>query len=155
MLVAAGLLAALVTVALAFLWQERRRPPEDAVIYGVEDAIAFVRGRLRPQTAARLRPEDVRRILAWEMRYVQDPDLRQGETVVVGGLEAAQYAQERAVAEGHPYDGDVIIEVLDLQAEYLAALGAVGDPVGGVEVQQVIDRWADRNSPGDQEETSR
>ena len=73
---------------------------------------------------------------------MQDPDLRpDDEVVVVGGLEAAEYAQRRAVAEGHPYDGEMIIEVLDLQAGYLVAIGAVGDAVGPDETQRVIDRW--------------
>jgi hypothetical protein len=142
-IVAAGLAAALIVIALAFLWQERRTRPEPVVVYGVEDAIDWVMPHLSPATASRLGRDDVRRILAWEMRYVQDPDLRSADdVVVVGGLEAAEYTQRRAVAEGHPYDGDMIIEVLDLKAGYLAAIGAVGDPVGAEETRRVIDRWA-------------
>jgi hypothetical protein len=142
-IVAVGLAAALFGIALAFLWQERRNRPEPVVVYGVEDAIDWVMAHLSPAAAARLGRDDVRRILAWEMRYVQDPDLRPAEeVVVVGGLEAAEYAQRRAVAEGHPYDGDMIIEVLDLKAGYLAAIGAVGDPVGAEDTRRVIDRWA-------------
>ena len=46
-----------------------------------------------------------------------------------GGEAAAAYAQERALAEGHAYGPEQIYAVLDLQATYLQAIGAVGDPV--------------------------
>lgn len=155
-LLATALVLVLLLVAFAFLWQERRPRPEASVTYGIEDAIDFITARLTPATAARVGRNDVRRILAWQMRYVQDPDLRSDDdVVVVGGLEAAEFAQQQALAEGHPYDGDVIIEVLDRQSEYLAALGAIGDPVAPDQVQRVIDRWAEPGQPATQEETPR
>lgn len=131
----------LLGVAVAFWWQERRRLPEHAVIYGVEDALEFVVDRLSPEARAALRPSDVRRILEWELRYLQDPSVRGEEVAVVGGLEAAHYAQEQAMAQGYPYDGALIIEVLEHQAEYLAGLGAVGDPVDADESRDIIDRY--------------
>lgn len=135
------MLGLLLGVAVAFWWQERRRMPEREVIYGVEDALRYVTDRLSDEARSALRPSDVRRILEWELRYLQDPGVRGDDVAVVGGLEAAQYAQEQAMAQGYPYDGALIIEVLDLQAEYLAALGALGDPVDDEEGRDIIERY--------------
>jgi hypothetical protein len=135
------LLGLLIAVGVAFWWQERRQVPEREVVYGVEDALDYVMARLSPEAAASLRSSDVRRILEWELRYLQDPRVRGGDVAVVGGLEAARFAQEQAMAQGYPYDGALIIEVLDLQAEYLAALGALGDPVDVEEGSEIIERY--------------
>ena len=134
------LAAVLVAVALAFAWQERRSVPETVTIYGVEDAIAFIEERLSEGSAAEVRPTDIRRILEWEMKYIQNPRVRteSDEPTVVGGINAARYVQERSVAAGTPYDGPVILEVLELQAEYLAAIGAVGEAVEGGERTTVL-----------------
>jgi hypothetical protein len=120
-----ALLAVLVVFGVGLLLQERR-PSEIAIVYSVEDAIDFVWDGLSDGTKEIIDRGDVRRILEWEMHYLQRPDHRRGPAVV-GGIEAAAYAQERAVEQGHGYEPPVIFEVLDLQAEYLARLGAVGD----------------------------
>ncbi len=109
------------------LFQERRSN-EVAIIYGVEEALDFIWEGLGDATKESVRRRDVRRILEWEMHYLQRPDQRD-EEAVVGGLDAAAYAQEKSYAQGYAYEPEVIFEVLDLQAEYLVALGAVGDPV--------------------------
>jgi hypothetical protein len=140
-LIGVALVGAVVIVALAFGWQERRRAPEAVAIYGVEDALDFVMARLSEEASAVLGKADVRRILEWEMRYLQDPSLRGDEVAVVGGMEAAQYTQDRALAQGFSYDAAMIIEVLDHQAEYLAGLGAVGDPVDPEESRRIIERY--------------
>lgn len=141
MILAVVLFGLLIGVGFAFWWQERRRQPEGEVIYGVEDALDYVVTRLSPDARAALRASDVRRILEWELRYLQDPGVRGDDVAIVGGLEAAQYAQEQAMAQGYPYDGALIVEVLDLQAEYLASLGALGDPVDADEGKDIIDRY--------------
>ncbi len=126
---AGALVLVLIVVAAAFAWQEGRPSRGPAIVYGVEDALAFVMARLSDESRTQVSSRDVRRILEWEMRYLQDPSLRGSDSAVVGGVEAAEYAQQRALAQGHPYNPSAIIEVLELQAEYLAELGAVGDPV--------------------------
>lgn len=141
LLIGAALVGAVVVVALAFGWQERRRVPEPVAIYGVEDALDFVMGRLSDGAATALGRADVRRILEWELRYLQDPSLRGDEVAVVGGMEAAQYTQDQALAQGFSYDAAMIIEVLDHQAEYLAGLGAVGAPVDPEESRRIIERY--------------
>lgn len=119
----------LVAVAVVMLWQERHPAPEPegAIVYGVEDALEFVWSGLAPEIKERLRRSDVRRMLEWELLYLQRPELRDGEAVV-GSDEAAAYIQDRAWDHGHGYEPEEIFAVLDLQAAYLAALGAVGDP---------------------------
>jgi hypothetical protein len=135
------LLGLLLSVAFAFWWQERTQFNEREVVYGVEDALAFVMARLGDESRRVAGPDDVRRILEWELRYLQDPALHRDRVAVVGGLEAAQFAQEQAMAQGYPYDGSLIIEVLDLQADYLAVLGAVGDAVNEAEGREIIERF--------------
>jgi len=107
---------------------QERRSNEVAIVYGIEEALDFIWAGLGDDTKEFVRRRDVRRILEWEMQYLQLPDQRDGEAVV-GGLDAAAYAQEKSYAQGYAYEPEVIFEVLDLQAEYLLALGAVGDPV--------------------------
>jgi hypothetical protein len=107
---------------------QERRSNEVAIVYGIEEALDFIWAGLGDDTKESVRRGDVRRILEWEMQYLQRSDQRDGEAVV-GGLDAAAYAQEKSYAQGYAYEPEVIFEVLDLQAEYLFALGAVGDPV--------------------------
>ena len=137
-IVAVGLLLLLVGVGLAFAWQERAPAPELAVIYGTEDALEFIMVRLNESTRTELRRSDVRRILEWEMAYLQDADHGPETPVVVGGLEAAEFAQRKALEQGYAYNAEAIIDVLDRQAEYLAALGAIGQPVSPTELESII-----------------
>ena len=129
----AVLMALVLAFGIAMFWQESKRMRDRAAIYGVEDSIAWIWEGLGDDTLG-LTEDDVRRILEWEMHYLQQPDVWKGDgAAVVGGTEAAAYAQERALAEGHAYSPEQIYAVLDLQATYLRAIGAVGDPVGDEE----------------------
>lgn len=123
----------LMLVVLAFgvgmFWQESKRMRQPAAIYGVEDSIEYIWMGLGDDTLG-LKKSDVRRILEWEMHYLQQPDVWKDDgTPVVGGNQAAAYAQERALEQGHAYEPEQIFAVLDLQASYLQAIGAVGEPV--------------------------
>ncbi len=138
-------------LAVGFAWQERRSRDDDAVVYSVEDSIRYVTARLAPETAQVIRPSDVRRILEWEVRYLQDPGIRNGAgPVVAGGLPAAVFAQESLARLGHAYDGPHIIEVLDLRAEYLGTIGAVGEPLTAAEVADLgaLDRETPQSNGG-------
>lgn len=124
-----ALFGILVAVGLAVAWQERQRLAEPAAIYGVEDAVEFVWGSLGESTRAEIKRSDVRRILEWELKYLQQPTHRdRSEPAIVGGMDAAAYVQDRAFESGHAYEPEVIFEVLDRQADYLVAIGAVGPP---------------------------
>lgn len=126
-----ALVAVLVVFGVGLLLQERN-PKETAIVYSVEDAVEFVWEGLSDNTREAIGRGDVRRILEWEMHYLQRPDHREG-AAVVGGIDAAAYAQERAIEQGYGYEPAVIFEVLDLQAAYLAELGAVGDEASGAQ----------------------
>lgn len=130
--VALGLLALLLAVGLGFAWQERRRLPEAARIYGVEDSVVYVTERLTGPLRDELTRHDVRRILEWSVRYLQDPRVRSDPDAPIdfAGVDMGRYIQERAIDQGFAYEGTSIRAVLDLQAEYLAAIGAIGDPAG-------------------------
>ena len=125
----AVLMVLLFAFGIAMFWQESRRMQQSEVIYGIEDSIEFIWDALA-QDQHGLKKSDVRRILEWEMHYLQQPSLWQEDGhSVVGGEAAAIYTQNQALAEGFSYEPDQIFVVMDLQAECLAAIGAVGDPV--------------------------
>lgn len=146
-IVALGLLVLLVGIGLAFAWQESKPSPDPVVVYGTEDALDFIMARLSERTGSRLQRSDVRRILEWEMLYLQSTEHPPGAAVVVGGVEAAEFAQRRALEQGYGYDPASIIDVLDRQAEYLAALGAVGEPVTGDELDAFLTGTAESPDP--------
>ena len=130
--VALGLLVVLLAIGLGFAWQERRRLPEAARIYGVEESVVYVTGRLAGAPRDELSRHDVRRILEWSVRYLQDPRVRADPDAAIefAGVDMGRFIQDRAIAQGAAYDGESIRAVLVLQAEYLAAIGAMGDEAG-------------------------
>jgi hypothetical protein len=124
-------LALVLVIGFAFFWQEVRSIPDDARVYSMRDAVDFVWVRLGAPAGARLSKADVRRILEWETRYHQAAMSGSREPNVVGGEEGAVFVQQQSIAAGHPYDGPLIVEVLEHEVEYLRSIGAVGDPVAG------------------------
>lgn len=129
LLLVLALVLVLAVFAVGMALQERVRPVDDGVVvYGVDDAVVYVWERLPLDLAGSNSQSDIRRILEWEMLYLQQPSKRNGPAVV-GGVEVAQFVQDRAYETGHPYESEVILAVLDLQADYLRAIGAVGGPV--------------------------
>lgn len=130
---ALGLLALLIAVAAAFYWQERHPTDDGIAVYGVEDSIEWVWAGLSPDAKARMQRADVRRILEWDVRYLQDPSVRTDpeSPAVAGGIDAAAYAHAQSYATGHSYEAEDILEVLRLRTDYLAAIGVIGGPVAG------------------------
>lgn len=124
-----ALVAVLAVFGFGMLLQERRRSIDDGVVvYGVDDAVVYIWERLPEDLIGVVDRSDVRRILEWEMLYLQQPSKRDGPAIV-GGLDAAAFVQQRAYDTGHPYEPEPIFTVLDLQSDYLRAIGAVGGPV--------------------------
>ena len=122
----------LVIVALVF-WQEaKRRPSYEPLQYVVEDAVKHVAERLPDDV--NLTKADVRRILEWEVFYLQglaQKDRHNPVETVAGGHEASvDYIADRILEKhGVSYPHGEIGAVLRLEADYLMAIGAVGEPV--------------------------
>jgi hypothetical protein len=111
---------------VAMFWQESKRMTSKEAIYGVEDSIEWIWEGLGEDKQG-LNRGDIRRILEWEMFYLQQPDLWEGDGhPVVGGEAAAAFAQEKSLEAGKAYEPGQIYAVLDLQATYLEAIGAIG-----------------------------
>lgn len=129
-----GLLIGLLLLIVALMvWQEaRRRPSYEPLEYVVEDAIKHVQEGL--SGGSRLSKADIRRILEWEVFYLQglaQEDRKNPVETVAGGHQASVefIASEIEQRHGVSYPRDDIEEVLRLEADYLMAIGAVGEPV--------------------------
>jgi hypothetical protein len=121
------LMAVVLAFGIAMFWQESKRMRHREAIYGVEDSIEFVWESLGEDRHG-LKKSDVRRILEWELHYPQQPHLWAEEgSAIVGSNASAQYVQEQAMAGGHSYEPDQIFIVLEYQAAYLQAIGAIAE----------------------------
>lgn len=126
----AALMAVVLAFGVAMFWQESKRMRHREAIYGVEDSIEFVWESLGEDKRG-LKKSDVRRILEWELHYLQQPHLWADEgEAVVGSTASAQYVQDQALAGGHAYEPEQIFIVLEYQAAYLQAIGAIADEAG-------------------------
>jgi hypothetical protein len=104
-------------------------------VFDMDEAFEWVVQHLPDLVAATLTPDDVRRILDFQLEFFQ----RQGVTgngssarppgdVVVGGAETVDYIVNRAAATGEAYLPEQVHAVVETQLAYLRAIGAVGDP---------------------------
>ena len=133
----AGLLVALfLLIVAALVWQESRRrgAPAGPPVYVVEEAVGFIHARLGESSRAGLGRDDVVRIIEWEIYYLQGLAQARRRTpveTVAGGSDASLDYIVGRIADVHhiSYDRGDVAEVLRLESEYLASIGAVGDPV--------------------------
>ncbi len=128
------LIGVLLVIVALMLWQEaRRRPSYEPLEYVISDAVKHIAERL-PEDAG-LRHGDIRRIIEWEVFYLQglaQEDRKNQVETVAGGhdLSVDYIADQIHDKHGVSYSHHQIEEVLRLEADYLVAIGAVGDPVG-------------------------
>jgi hypothetical protein len=137
------LLAGVFLVILALVvWQEaRRRPSYEPLEYVVEDAVKHVETGLRSEGNDRLTRADIRRILEWEVFYLQglaQDDRKNPVETIAGGHEASIEYITGQIASKHgvSYSHDDVEDVLRHEADYLYRIGAIGervDPDGGEE----------------------
>jgi len=124
-------------IAAAFVFREaarmRAEPPE--AIFDPDDAYEWVVAHLDDLVAATLTPDDVRRILDFQLEFLQQRGVSRngrGGTVHGGALfrtdETVAYIVERAAATGEAYIPEQVQGVVDCQIEYLRFIGALGRP---------------------------
>lgn len=124
---------ALVTVAL-FVWSAaKRRPSYEPLEYVINDAVKHIVERLPERTS--LGRSDVLRILEYEVFYLQGLAQKHRSNpveTVAGGHEASIEFIVNEIQQKHgvSYSQEDIAQVLSLEADYLMAIGAIGEPVG-------------------------
>lgn len=124
----------LVILALV-VWQEaRRRPSYEPLEYVLEDAAKHVEAGLQAEGNDHLRRPDIRRILEWEVFYLQglaQEDRKNPVETVAGGHDASiEYIIEQIASKhGVSYSHDDVEDVLRHEADYLFRIGAVGEEV--------------------------
>ena len=137
MALAAALIGILLVVGALVLWQHASRGVAE-ITFGIEDAVQFVTARLPEETKHRVKEGGVRRILEWEIYYLQGlaQEHRRVPVETVAGAygPAVGYIRDQ-ISQRHSleYPERDIEVVLNLGVEYLASIGAIGDPVGGFE----------------------
>jgi hypothetical protein len=128
------LVGVLLVIVAMLVWQvAKRQPSYDPLEYVVNDAVKHISERL-PEGSS-LRSADIRRILEWEVFYLQglaQEDRKNPVETVAGGHELSiEYiADQIRTKHDVSYPLGEIAEVLRLEADYLVAIGAVGEPVG-------------------------
>lgn len=137
-LVAAFLAVGVVcAVAAFFVFREAAHqyeaPPPPA--YRVDDAYDWVVRHLDDLVAATLTPDDLRRILRYQVEFFQRQGVTQnGERpdlaadVVIGTSETVDYIMRRAKRDGDEYLPEQIYPVVETQLAYMRAIGAIGPP---------------------------
>jgi hypothetical protein len=102
-------------------------------VFDMEEAYEWVVAHVPDAVAATLTPDDVRRILDFQLEFFRrkgvsgngSSSLAPGD-VVVGGAETVAYILARAAETGEPYLSEQVHAVIDTQIAYLRAIGAVG-----------------------------
>jgi hypothetical protein len=134
--ITAVLVVALALVAVGRVtWRlEGQAPP---AVYAVDEAVEFVADRLPDEVTAELSFDDVREILQWHIEYLADRGVALGkgdDRLVAGPLVAAEddalaYVLGRAAEVGMEVDDVWVVQVLDVNEEYLRAIGAIGSAI--------------------------
>ena len=141
LIVFVGLLVGLfLVIAALVVWQEStRRPGYEPLTYVIEDAVKHVEAGLAAEGKTGLKRTDIRRIIEWEVFYLQglgQKNRKNPVETVAGGHEASVKYIVDQIEEKHgvAYASDEVADVLRYEADYLTRIGAVGeavDPDGG------------------------
>ncbi|HSL26443.1 MAG TPA: hypothetical protein VLA54_09195 [Acidimicrobiia bacterium] len=137
MALAVSLFAVLLIIAALVVWQHSRRDLPNEVTYGIVDAVEYVEAHLPDEVLARLGPAGIRRIIEWEVYYLQglaQPDRRHSVVTVAGDYPPAVefITGEIASRHGLTYSAADVSAVLLVEVGYLQSIGAIGGEIGGV-----------------------
>ena len=128
---------AVIAIAAALVIREAGRiakePP--AALFDVEESYEWVVAHLPDDVAATLTPDDVHRILEFQLEYFERKGVSGNGSaphtpgpIVVDGAEAVAYILERAASTGEAYLPEQVHSVLETQLSYLRSVGAIGPP---------------------------
>lgn len=134
-----GLAAYAVTRVSSRLAHTRAR-----AVYDLFEAVDFVAERLPGDLSAKLSYEDVEAILLWRLDHLRlrgsatygraDVDAaaaeRREREVVTSDDDSVDYVLAKASGSGRDIDALDVVVVLDLESQYLEAIGALGPPAG-------------------------
>lgn len=147
------MLGIVIGIAAVFVVREAGRlakePPPP--IFDVDEAYDWVVKHVPDDVAATLTPDDVRRILDFQLEYFERQGVagngssQQPKTdIVVGGAETIDYILRRSAETGEAYLPEQVHAVIDTQMGYLRAIGAIGaiGDVGGAEQRPESDEDA-------------
>ena len=103
-------------------------------VYDLDEAVQFVADRLPDEVTAQLSFDDVRALLTWHIEYLEERGVarRQGvNELAAGPLVAAENdavasVLGRASSAGMELSDVWVVLVLDADAAYLEAIGAIG-----------------------------
>jgi hypothetical protein len=139
--VVAGFLVVGIVIAIAAFVVAReagriaKRPPP--ALFDLDDAFDWVVANVPDDVAATLTPDDVRRILDFQVEYFKRKGVSSNGstayppgTVVIGGAETVDYILERCAETGEAYLPEQVYGVVDTQLQYLRTIGAVGPAIG-------------------------
>jgi hypothetical protein len=106
------------------------------VTYSLDEAYEWVVEELSDEVAATLTPDDLRRILRYQVDYFDRSGVA-GNGVdessphppaIVGAAELVDYVLARAAADGDGFIPEQVYPVVEILLAYLAATGAVSTP---------------------------
>ncbi len=140
-------LAAVVVVAVARYTvtavSARLANTEAVAVYDLSAATEFVRRGLPAEIGQRAGPETVALLLAWHLDYFRRRGVAafgEADTMATGAARAPRRSEpdealdsllRRAAAEGIELDALDAVVILELNTQYLASIGAVGEQASG------------------------
>jgi hypothetical protein len=108
-------------------------------VYDLEEAVDFVADRLPPDVTAEISYDDVRAVLLAHCDYLAQKGVASTRTaddigsglVVVPDDEPIAFILGRIEEQGLEIPDDRVVQVLDVEARYYEAIGAIGPQVSG------------------------
>jgi len=129
-------IAVLLLITAAVTWQHRRRPERGEVTLGTEDAVEFIVSRIDAEVFERLGRTGLRRIVEWEIFYLQglaQEDRRHPVDSIAGDYQPAviYIVSQIATRHGATYAASDVGKVLEKLVGYMASIGAIGQIAEG------------------------
>lgn len=132
------LVAVLLVIVALVIWQHAQRQGPREITFGIENAVSFIAARLDREVRNRLGTDGIRRVVEWEVFYLQglaQENRRHPVETVAGDYGPAVEFIQAEIARVHDrtYTASDIGAVLVLGVTYLQSIGAVGEIAGGLD----------------------